>query len=131
MIEFTYYDIKRVAEEIIDEKGFDFRYISPGNSEPKMHQNCYNWTEDENGNKVPSCIVGTILHRLGVPLESMEPNWGSPSILRDLAKHGVIPEVTDRRIQVFLNVAQATQDNGGTWYSAVKAAWVAVMNIAS
>lgn len=54
-------DAERLVQEVITEKGEDFVYESPESA-----ITCVNWTEDDNGNRVPSCLVGQVLAKIEV-----------------------------------------------------------------
>lgn len=125
MIELSYYTVEDAMEQIVRKVGFEYRYIAPGNSVPVAGQNCYNWHKNEAGEAVPGCIVGTVLHHLGVKLEDMEMGGGSNYLIGELERTEVIKFNSERdkkRIETLLRTAQVAQDAGATWYSAFKVA---------
>jgi len=125
MIEITFHAVLRTAEKVARRVGYDFRYISEGRDEPREQQQCSNWHNSIEGEMVPGCIVGTILHELGVPLERMSKSALANDLIYYLQRQGIIGEV-DKRTRCFLSVMQAAQDNGATWHSAVRTAEVAI-----
>lgn len=69
----------------------------------------------------PSCLIGQVLHRLGLPLDRMPENEPIGRVWRDLG--------IERDTALLWQAAQGVQDNGGTWGIAFKAAesvWSAV-----
>lgn len=66
---------------------------------------------------VPGCLVGTVLHRLGVPLADFQGHEGQPAYaaLRELV------QVSGHRQRVgrFLDEIQEKQDVGLTWSEAL------------
>lgn len=104
----TLADVKQTAEDIVSTKPDDFVYLAP-TDEGK----CVYVHEDQ-----PSCLVGQILFRKGVPLPLME-TWDDrhDSLITDIlsADAGDInPDVL-----VFLNILQNFQDSGNTWTEAL------------
>lgn len=125
-IEITYFNIVGASDAILEEVGFDFRYIPEGLDKPQAGQSCYNWHNGADGVMVPGCIVGTILHRLGVSLEDMGKAAGSNDLLYNLTRDGKITIIGgESRIKTFLRIAQTAQDNGATWHSAIRTAEMA------
>jgi len=119
MREFDFGDVMSVARSIQEEVGFDFRYVTPGMNKCEMYQLCVNTYLDENNQLKPSCIVGTILVRLGIDIESI-PMYGSVedvlTSLTGIARFSPKAKKT-------LKLMQVIQDNGGTWHSAVQTAY--------
>ncbi|KAF4408621.1 hypothetical protein [Streptomyces lycii] len=76
--------------------------------------------QDEDGscqyvnNGAPSCLVGHVLHRLGVPLDVLREREGDKAlhVARDLLS---VSDVTAG----CLNRAQIRQDDGETWGDAI------------
>lgn len=120
MIEITWSTLKDAAYILQSEVGYDFRYI-PEDGTCRQGMDCQNWHEDGNGGKVPGCIVGTLLHRLGVPLEAMSKSGMSSDVISGLTYNGIIAK-PEEKVTEFLYWAQVAQDNGATWYSAIKIA---------
>lgn len=54
-------DAERLVQEVITEKGEDFVY-----ERPESNITCVNWTKDEDNKRVPSCLVGQVLAKIGV-----------------------------------------------------------------
>lgn len=71
---------------------------------------------------VPGCLIGHVLHRLGVPLgELAKREGGAAYIVADDFLRGVSGGVLSR-----LDFAQGAQDSGKTWRDALIAAGVAL-----
>lgn len=119
-IELTYDSVLGAANLIVREKGYEYFY-TPESGWRFDGMSCSNWKRDEYDEKVPDCIVGTILHRLGVPLESMLQCVSSGYLVEALAADGVIEKV-GQDVKDFLDMAQVLQDTGATWHSAVNGA---------
>ncbi|MEU6704746.1 hypothetical protein [Streptomyces wuyuanensis] len=76
---------------------------------------CFYVHTDEAGNRTgPGCIVGTVLHRLGVSLEALSEGegWPAQSVLNHLASD------LDPELLAKLRRVQMSQDNGDTWAEA-------------
>ncbi|MER6485724.1 hypothetical protein ABT264_19475 [Streptomyces virginiae] len=67
--------------------------------------------------EAPGCVVGTVLHRLGVPLAELAMREGT-------AAYSVVHELLDvpDEAQAALQYAQTQQDGGSTWSRALQAA---------
>jgi hypothetical protein len=64
----------------------------------------------------PCCIVGAVMHRVGVPVATLE-EWDSKSdsSFGEVAKEGFLEvELTHEALKV-LDIAQSRQDSGETW----------------
>ncbi|MFD7552997.1 hypothetical protein ACFV0H_28620 [Streptomyces erythrochromogenes] len=73
---------------------------------------CFYVHKDEEGNPVsPGCVIGVMLHRLGVPLEWMEQLEARPA---SSLVGRLFPHLSDRTVQA-LNMVQSHQDNGNEW----------------
>jgi hypothetical protein len=74
----------------------------------------YVHTDTDGAPEAPGCIVGTVLNRLGVPLEVLAEHEGD-------AAHKVLTElgIGSWRTQTALRYAQSRQDAEGTWTSAL------------
>ena len=111
-------DVLNEARDLAEEVGFDFRYTSEGVDKPERGMDCANW-HDANGEKVPGCIVGTILNRLGVPLDLMN-KFDTVGMVRDSIKRD--DYIIELQAYKLLKVMQIAQDSGATWWSAVRVA---------
>ncbi|MFI5877556.1 hypothetical protein ACIBAH_35055 [Streptomyces sp. NPDC051445] len=73
---------------------------------------CYYVHTKEDGSQEAGCIVGQVLHRLGVPLEDLKASegWRSNHVIERLEIQGLSERVTEllRRIQI-------EQDKGWSW----------------
>lgn len=71
---------------------------------------------------VCGCIVGTVLHDMGIPLSVLEEEENKPAfeVLGDLRAQGLITQTPE--VQGMLTTAQNRQDTGSTWKDAADAA---------
>jgi hypothetical protein len=108
MIEVTTEQVYRTAREVVAEKP-DYVYINPMGARAGDGANCYY----VHGNE-PGCVVGAVLHRLGVPLEELA---------RFESTNGYIVSATltnmEDRTASFLRKLQWYQDNGRNWLTAL------------
>lgn len=74
----------------------------------------------------PSCIIGHVLHRLGVAPAELEPFEGSTSdtLFRGMASSMEDDAVLEgtHEVSLVLRMAQSIQDRRGTWGEALQAA---------
>ncbi len=104
----TYEQVLAVANEVVAEFGPDYVYKRPPTDDGSYCR--YVW-EDE-----PSCLVGQIMHRLGVHLAWMAEREGdSASYLVDAA----FGEEVEPDVRTFLNSIQLSQDLRVPWGVAV------------
>ncbi|MDQ1016674.1 hypothetical protein [Streptomyces afghaniensis] len=77
---------------------------------------CYYVHRDEDGNESAGCIVGTVLHRLGVPLAELRKaeTYGADAAIPLIGVTGISASVSS-----FLRHVQRKQDRGQTWSNAV------------
>ena len=70
----------------------------------------------------PGCIVGNVLHRLGVPLETLAQYEATPAydVAQSLISEGVL--TSNGEAMRLLNVAQIAQDSGMNWGDTVRRA---------
>lgn len=70
----------------------------------------------------PSCLVGHLLHRLGVTVEMLSDfdGWGYCAVtaILDLRAQGLME--FDQRSELLLSLVQRKQDNGITWGAALE-----------
>ena len=111
--------VLRTLKQVVEEAGDDYVYhhkIRPDH--PDTGKGC--WYVDPEG-KNPDCIVGRVLFRLGVPLDTLRRFEGiMASGLPSLEINGAIP--LHRPALHVLGVAQGIQDTGGNWGDARDAA---------
>ncbi len=120
MIEVTMEDVVRVAEEVVSTQ-LDYVYTNPNGlaAIQQASTDCFYVHGD-----APGCVVGHILHRLGVPLEDLSYYEGlrANSVLLDLGDEEVI-KMPNRAVSL-LQCMQGEQDTGKTWgeayFSALK-----------
>lgn len=74
---------------------------------------------DDQGERIPGCIVGTVLNRLGVPLEELEKHEGNgaTAVIANAGIEGLSYDMVS-----FLRAVQRHQDSGYDWELAVAAA---------
>jgi hypothetical protein len=78
------YDVLRTLREVADERP-DYVYTTPAN-EPSVASMCYYVHTDDEGHRVPGCLIGTVLNRLGVPLDKLRQfeGWGARELLTNI-----------------------------------------------
>jgi hypothetical protein len=87
------------------------------------HEQCVYAEQDQGLNLVPSCLVGHVLHRLGIPLEEMAHNMAdSVMLIGDLEADGLVEESRDTAVvSAYLLIAQEQQDKAGVrWADALR-----------
>jgi hypothetical protein len=101
--------LRQIAEENPEKV-----YVAPADMRDEWGS-CYYVHRDDQGNESPGCIVGQVLHRLGVPLADLKEaeTLGATAAVR-LTTQGVSDNVSD-----FLRFVQQKQDRGVTWSKAV------------
>lgn len=77
---------------------------------------CVNWYENENGEKVGSCIVGRALIDLGYPVTDQSPSNSATDMLYDLGLPGSNSQA------LWLRKVQIHQDGHRPWGRAVELA---------
>jgi len=108
------YDVLLAAlREAVAEKGEDYVYKKRG----AAGNRCV-YVHEEDGKKVPSCIIGNAMHRLGVPLGNLHFLGGSEALFNILVKGGVIADVEPKARDLAMGV-QAGQDYGVPWGAAL------------
>lgn len=101
-------DVRRAGAELLDEFGRDHVYERVGGTA------CLYEYRGE-----PSCFVGRIMHRLGVPVDVLA-EWDHDPI--DLTDGAVLPGVAlDDLARAWLAAAQTWQDRGESWGAAYAA----------
>jgi hypothetical protein len=115
MVHITEENMLDTLRGIIEERGENYVYEGSDESDSCLY------VHQVNGDLVPGCLVGTALHRLGVPLQTMTWHEGASAhgLLRRLTKIGVIEGGADH-IAFALNEAQAYQDKGSSWGYALR-----------
>lgn len=69
----------------------------------------------------PECIVGHVLHRLGVPLEALDRMEGDAFGQGDNSLWSAYVQMDEKQRHA-LRIAQVRQDTGSNWGTAVEAA---------
>ena len=106
----TVEDIRTSMQKIIDVEGEDFVYVIPNQEELGSHAACLYVHDDK-----PSCLIGRVLHDLGMSLEDLSQYEGQDASMPAEA-FGVSEHVADA-----LTTAQFVQDTGETWGDALAA----------
>lgn len=103
----------------------DYMYEAPEHmtSEGSQLSCFYVHTDADGNNPTPGCVVGELLHRLGVPLETLalcegQGAWTAVPAVLDITGH---PNAVGEVIDVLTSV-QDHQDHYSTWGVALKAA---------
>jgi hypothetical protein len=128
-IQITLDAVREAAKAAVAERGEDYDY--------KAHYDSCRYTQYRGADRVAGCLVGDVMHRLGVPLGTLF-TWddsGSDDLLTHLANPEDGPggeawvSYADERaaeyVSEYLRVAQEIQDAGGeghTWGDALRAA---------
>lgn len=104
-------------EVVVAEAGEDYVYESPRHMQGG-DESCFYVHRDPDGSDArPGCLVGTALHRLGVPLGELEKHEGTDAFT--MLWH--ITDLPDRARGAFSG-AQEAQDTGETWGEALRQA---------
>ncbi|MCY0941890.1 hypothetical protein [Streptomyces antarcticus] len=98
--------------EVVSERP-EYTYSAPEYmAADKEGGRCFYVHKDEDGTPVsPGCVIGVMLHRLGVPLEWMEQLEARPA---SSLVGRLFPHLSDRTVYA-LNMVQSNQDNGNAW----------------
>lgn len=115
MIHIDLSQVEAFAKAALEEKGEDYVYEKVW-SEAHKNDICTYVQQNENGEQVPSCLVGNILHRAGVPLHQMQDADLTADDLIYRLKDIVTVTTEARRA---LRGMQGLQDVGNTWGHAV------------
>lgn len=108
-------EVQAAVEAAIQEKGADYVYVKPNDV----------FTDPDKGdclyvhNDQPGCIVGNVMHRLGVPLETLRRHEGSNAwtLIDSLALEGVL-DISEWS-RAMLDSTQCSQDRSKRWAEAV------------
>ena len=102
-------DLARAIREVAAEDP-NYVYQRPGS------RVCLYVHWDANGTLRPGCLIGTALHRLGVPLETLSGYESKPA--HEVLDH-VAPDVSSHMRRAATRV-QRVQDLGATWRQAAR-----------
>ena len=105
MIKVTYDDVVRTMEEVVADAGEDYVYPRAERGDKCVYVH----------NMRPDCLVGRVLHRLGVSLDLLTYQDNTPAFV--LAQQ-VIDAPTSQVLRL-LSEAQSHQDAGYTWGAAL------------
>lgn len=113
-------DVTRVLAEVVAERP-DHVYAEPVPA-PMSMTSCY-YVHGAEDDRTPGCLVGHVLNRLGVPLDTLQQHEGESA--SDVAARTLIitghPDETSAVYRV-LDDAQSWQDLGETWGRALEIA---------
>lgn len=116
MIELSYSTTVKILDDLVEEFGSDYVY------EAGPLGACNYIRKGE-----PSCIVGHVLVKVGVPVKRLKVadgpfggGMGAHVLLDGLKEEGVIQ--FDGSVRSLLREAQYSQDNGNTWGRSVEVA---------
>ena len=100
--------------DIVAEFGADYIYVKEKrpNHVPENYSGC--WYVSQDG-KEPSCLIGRVLYRMGVPLEILGQHEGDAPNGPDLITLLMDSYGFDHNTLNVLAFAQGMQDNGATW----------------
>ena len=115
MIELTFDRALELAKQAVEERGEDYVYSPPKDDEGNEIDSC---VYVHNG--APSCLVGEVMFRAGVPLEAM-------LLHNESNVNGLVMELdaivqVDTRTEFILSGMQGEQDNGTPWGRSVSRA---------
>jgi hypothetical protein len=106
-------DVIRTLREVVAERP-DYVYERPAHMHGGL-PSCLYVHYTEAGEREPGCIVGQVLHRLGVPLETLERHEGHTAAYVATDAVGSMSDDIAR----ILDTAQYRQDEGKTWGEAL------------
>lgn len=121
-LDLTYDNVKRLMRDAVLERGKDYTY--PAEEMLSSGKGCA-YAVYENGlPRGPSCIVGNVLVRAGLPVSALPQfeNRGAYMVVTELADRGRA-EVDHHAAIDALDTAQMRQDHGETWGEAFAAAF--------
>lgn len=113
-IDLSVENVAKALREAVEEKGADYCYINEAgevaNLENAIETQCQYVHTDK-----PGCIVGNVLHRLGVPLDILSRYETRPAknVVESLYEQGILE--FERKALDMLRYAQSYQDNGNSW----------------
>jgi hypothetical protein len=106
--------VVETAKMVVAERGEDYVYEGPG--DVRGNGMCRYVYRDQ-----PSCLVGHVLYRLGVPLETLKSadgvSFAATDVCSDLLRGSAFD---DGEIGDFLDAVQSRQDIGETWGNALQ-----------
>jgi hypothetical protein len=108
--------VVETAKMVVAERGADYVYKRPTNTFGVPTCLYVDVDRDQ-----PSCLVGHVLHRLGVPLETLKSadqfSFPATDVCHDLLGGSAFD---DGEISHFLDAVQSRQDIGRTWGEALQ-----------
>jgi hypothetical protein len=118
MINLTLKDVLHEAHELVVILGDTYKYERV-EVEDRSRPVCMYVKQTEGGKEKPSCLVGHILHSLGVSLDDLKTQEHKPAstALCNLRANGVVS--VGEGVEDALSYMQNAQDVGHTWAYAV------------
>lgn len=112
-------EIRDALRAVVAEKP-DYIYRAPQHMNPANEGTCYyvHTEDDDEEDLTPGCLVGCVLDRLGIPLESLREHEGDSA---DSVVSSYLPQASKRTLNV-LYEAQNFQDRRQTWAVALREA---------
>ena len=114
----TYARASRVLDQILAEFGEDYVYVNPNGEKANLDPRpicLYVHGDGATRPKEPGCIIGQLLHQLGVPLDALSSLEGLPA---NSVVNKFFPR-TSNAVLTFLLTVQRGQDQGRSWGAAV------------
>jgi len=121
MVHITLEIARKYAAEAIEERGGDYVYVNEEKARLGHKYdgpNCLYVHRDADDNLTPGCIVGIVLNKAGVSLETLASN--NENTISEAASRGQWDVTYDNDALMFLSGAQWCQDMGETWSTAVE-----------
>lgn len=109
MIELTLARTNELLDEIVSDFGADYAY---------PYTVC-RYVQESPAGPAPSCLVGHVLHRAGVPLDALALNAPADVKVQILTAHGILRAEPDA-VRLLTN-AQRAQDKHTPWGDSVTA----------
>lgn len=106
----TYERVNSILDQILAEFGEDYVYVKPNALDGCRYVHGVYPLEQ------PGCIIGQLLHQLGVPLDALTRHEGKAA---DVVVKKLFPE-TDWLVARYLSIIQEEQDSHETWGRAVE-----------
>lgn len=116
MIELSLDKVKELAAEIVEEVGPDFKYREPGDGSQCVYVEIHR--DRDRQMAWPSCLVGHILVRGGVPLNCFADVNATEIQKAYFDALGSVVELDDDTLY-WLDEVQSRQDAGDTWADSV------------
>lgn len=121
----------RLMADVVAEFGGGHVYKRVPSQGPCNSDGCLYLQKDKDGNDCPSCLVGHVLARWGLPLDLLS-RWNgltAYSLAQEMRHdNGVAFEILDEAVELLV-VAQESQDSGEPWGTALAKAVGTFVNL--